>query len=519
MLLLSGLAILLVHNTFFHSGYFGFDELTYSTLAHDLFEGNLDKKLNLFSYRLGIILPLALSYFLFGINDFSNMIPSLLALLVTLFILLKYLRPFPMVIKIICALYFICFPIHLMYLAKPMPDIIVELGFLLCFSAYFLSSYSLKTKNDQLWVLFLIGGILIFLSKETFLIIYPFFLLLLISDLRAKKKHQFWKKSLLAVFIFLIGYFIYFYLSTGNPIIRVDAIFHERYISECSYEFQPLSILLKRVSYELWVDFMQWGVLIPVGFLMLLSKKYDLSKGERFILKSYLAMLLISNFMTISYTDYVPLCNDVRHFLFVFPLGVLGLGIGLKYLPKMNPATILIIGSTIIIQGLLCEYLLPETYWTIFLPLGAGVILWGFTKTRHLAVFLIITGIIMQFYHNAEYNLRTNHPAQKELIYFVISKPGKMNVITDSANTRLAKMYSQYANENISFFRYHDFDGDINFGDTPTYVILNGMTAWFSKVDWSEVPDEFKEESDALQLLFSNEIGKVFKWHSNRNEN
>ena len=499
-----------VHQTFFHGGYFGFDELTYSALADDLFKGDLDKSLNLFAHRYSILIPLALSYTLFGVNDFANMIPSFLSIIVILAISLYFLREFPVAIKWICTVYIICFPMHLMYLSKPMPDLIVELGFLLCFLALYHTRFSSGQKNYPLWTLFIIGGLMIFFAKETFLIIYPFFIFYFFKDLHKGKFKSFWIKSSGTLILLALGYFAFSYLYFGSPFIRVEAIFHERFISECSYEFQPLDVLIKRISYELWLDFIKSGVLIPLGFLVLLRKKHQLASSQNFILRSFLFLLLLSNFMTISYTAYVPLCNDVRHFLFVFPLGVFTLGIGLLHLKKLNWTEVILVSLSIFIQGLIVEWWYPETYLVIYSLIAFGVILFKLEKLKILAIIAITLGLGFQYYYNATYNLKTNHPAQKELLYFVLNKPGKKIVITDSANTRLGRMYAQYDTSMVEFVRYHEFEKSLDIENIPTYIILNGMTAWFSRVNWDLVPEKFKEDSDQLSLLMENEIGKVF---------
>ncbi len=133
---------------------------------------------------------------------------------------------------------------------------------------------------------------------------------------------------------FLAIYLLSYQIFLGNALARVEAIFTNRYLSACTYEIQPTAVLLQRIAYALWLDFVRHIFLLPLIFVPLRWR--TATPETKFLTKSWLALLLLSNFMTISYTQYVPLCNDVRHFLFTLPIGAMVFAQGLTQLPNLK---------------------------------------------------------------------------------------------------------------------------------------------------------------------------------------
>nr|MBS0037899.1 hypothetical protein [Saprospiraceae bacterium] len=396
------------------------------------------------------------------------------------------------------------------YLAKPMPDVLVELGFLLCFVAYYRTSFTTEKRMTPALVLFVMGTLLIFLSKETFLIIYPFFLLLLAADLWKRERWEFWKKVLFSVIAFLLFYFLYYWVATGNPLMRVEALFHDRYISECTYDLQPTEVMIRRIAYGMWFNFMKFGALIPIGFVLLLSKKYALSQGERFIFFSYLAVLLLSNFMTISYTSYVPLCDDTRHFLFVYPIAAMVVIIGFSHLNKMGLKHRAIIALTLILQWYITSSTYPENYFFIFIPIALGVFFWGKWKVTWPWALLVISGLFYQYISNVQYHRILNFPKQKKLIEYVLEKEAPVLIVTDPANSRIGNFYAGYRPEKHLFLSYKAYSELDSLPEGPVFFISNGMTSYHSNINWEEVPREITDAPQQLNPVMKNEAGEVY---------
>lgn len=501
---------LLIHFFFFHGGYFGYDELEYTNLAVKLLRGEYEHSLNLYAFRWAVILPLTFFYALFGIGDFANMLPTLISLLLILYITLDLMKEYSFAAKLIGVCLVVCTPIHLMYLAKPMPDVIVELGFLLCFAAYYKTSFSTSKSFRPAIAMFTAGVLLFFLAKETFLVFYPFFLVLLAVDIKKGQRWGFWKGAIISTFVFLAFYLGFFWVKAGNPFVRIDSLFHERYISECTYELQPAAVLIKRVLYGLWLDFMKFGVLIPVGFILLLFKKHSLKPTEKFIIASYLGTLLLSNFMTISYSSYVPLCDDSRHFLFVIPFAAMTAIIGFSHLKELGITERIIIALTILLQWYLTSSLFLENYTFIFLPIIPAILFWKKLNATWPWVLLVISGISYQYISNASYHKRLNFPDQKKLIEYVLEQPNLKIIVTDPANVRIGMFYANYPPGKDLFINYERYGKMKLPPNESIYFISNGITAYHSNINWDLVPDDILHAPEQKEPIMENPAGAVY---------
>jgi hypothetical protein len=129
------LAVVFAFHEYAYTGHYGFDDLEYAEMAHDLLEGNTDWD-NHFAHRLAITGPTALAYALFGINDMASALPGLVyTCLIGLVIVLLLRRHHPLVLSF--ALSLALFPLWFIYYTdKLMPDTAVAfytLGAVACY--------------------------------------------------------------------------------------------------------------------------------------------------------------------------------------------------------------------------------------------------------------------------------------------------------------------------------------------------------------------------------------------------
>ncbi|NJK83767.1 MAG: hypothetical protein HC912_08070, partial [Saprospiraceae bacterium] len=382
---------MMLHFQFFHGGYFGYDDLEYCRLAQQLLDGTFAHSDNLYTYRYTAFVPLALSYLAFGIGDFANFFVTLLALLTIIFLVLRMLPTVQVASKYLAALLLICYPMHLLYLEKPMPDLIVSLGFLLCFYSYYQIRFVANTNSLKAALLFIAGAILTFLAKETFLIFYPYFLVLFLSDWLKKQRWSFWKWTAIGGFSFIVLYLLAYQLFLGNAFARVEAIFTNRYISACTYELQPVVVLVKRIAYGLWLNFVRNVFLLPLIFVPILWKMAD--SQINFLTKSWLGLLLLSNFMSISYTQYVPLCNDARHFLFTLPVGTILFAHGLTQLPNLKWTAKIWMAKVLLFLLWISLVFQYEHTWYLYLPMLVGLAFHHFLPRKSILYTAFAIGL------------------------------------------------------------------------------------------------------------------------------
>ncbi len=412
---------------------------------------------------------------------------------------------FVMVLSLIFA------PLHLLYLEKPMPDIVTEFGFLLCFYAYFKEKFDENPVKSWIHVLiFMIGFLLIFFSKETFLIIYPFFLFFFISDIFRKKNQTFWVSTAISILLFGLIYLVLNYVFLGNFLARVDAIFTNRYISECTYELQPASVVVQRILYKLWVEMSRSGFLWPLGFVLLFLFRKNTEPINRFLSLSWIILMLLANFMTISYTHYVPLCHDPRHFLYILPLGAIIMAKGYLHFSSGNFTEKMVLSLLWVMQLVLGLYFLHENTWWLFIPLIAAVWVPKFKGASVLKLLLIVSALLSVYIQNVHYNQSINHKGQKALIEAVLKDSRQPKwILTDGANTNIGSFYAHYDDTN-QFVVFKDYDTKKHIG-RDMYIILNGMTAYLSNTDWDKVPGFVTSAEKNMPVFFKNEAGVVYK--------
>lgn len=496
-----------IHFMFFHGGYFGFDDIEYCRLANNLINGNFSHD-SLYAHRYSSILPISFSYLVFGVGDFANFTAGFLIFLITLFLILKALKGLDISQQWIAALLLIFAPMYLMYIEKPMPDIVVALGFTLSFLSYFSIRFDLSLfRNNASW--FSIGVIIMLLAKETFLIFYPFFVGLMIIDFINKNHRTFWKNVALSLSIFGVGFIIYSYFFLGDALARIHHIFEGQYLSDCSYDKLPLSATLQRIGYQFWFELVRNGFLIPLCFVPILLKNDDAK--QKFVAIGFIALLLLANFMTISYTSYIPLCPDPRHHIYILPLGVMVAAYGAGHLSKLSLTNII---SSLTILGLILFISVYNSYehkWWTYLPLMLGFIA-AYKQQKNWMIGLISISMLNIYVQNCIYNKKTNYADQKLLNEHVISViPGFKYVITDKVNSNYGLLNSSFDTTAVQFVDFRKSD-TFNFkSNVPQFLIMNGMTTYLSNTSWDDLPEFAKTAHEQLQKVYENKSGAVYK--------
>lgn len=506
------LLIMLFQFQFFYGGYFGYDDIEYIKLEKDVIFGTYKLDENLYSYRWTVVFPLSGLYKVFGINDFSNFIFNVIPRLLIVYFTIKLINNYSLSTKLITVLFISFLPTHLSYLEKPMPDVWIELGFLLCFSAYYGLKY-LQYKINYSIIQFSIGAIIIFLAKETFLILYPFFLILFVLDLKSMKNISFWKGIVIALVTFLTIYFLGFYILTGNALARINAIFQNRYIGSCSYDLLPMNILIDRIVYMLWFDLIRKGFLIPIGFFVLLSKK-NLKPQYRFILWSTISMLLLSNFMTILYTSYSPLSYDARHYMFLIPLLALTFSIGIENFKLLNIKDILVISIALLFQLIISYLMHYENVWYYYIPLILCFIYYFFYQNRVVFFIILSAALMVPFIQLLNYNRTINYAEQRQIFEIIKNENrGPYRIVTDPCNTELGKFYNKYQLNGAQIIEFKDFTTEMRKDQNiKTYIVLNGYTAFLANIGWEDYPDYVHNFENTMINHSKNKGEEIFIW-------
>ena len=509
------IAFLFFHHFYGFFGHYGFDDIMgYGYYAKIWADGHLFfLNEDFFSYRWGFIGLTGFFYSIFGMSDESSAIVPSLILLATVLLIFRILREHKRGVAVVAALIYVLDNWTIYYSDKLMPDTLVALcvfaSFAIIHNFRFVRSGEASGKHA-----FLLSLVLIFayISKQSVLLLFPVFFILLIIDFIQKRYIRFWLQT--ASFCVLMGllYLTSIYLLTGDPFSRFHAV--EQGLTDnlgaghsfsfCNYAIQPWSALFYRIGYEMIYKFIATGMMfsLMLGFFAILSFKIkDLleikSSGAYWSLILFLSVLS-SNFMTTSYKAYLPICPDIRHFLFLVPLAaVVAAPVLYSFAEQVKNRAKLILVSAIIL-GLSIYSGAGNMVWLyIFLFLlvllrsvlpDHPYILNGFLS----GVFLIALLPIISSMNTASKNA---YIEQREVIYkYLKSNPQKSIVFTNVIQSHFGKYLLEFEEDApTQFFSYSDIPGFDFSQKRIYYVLVNGSTRYMSNFNYKDLPECIKD--------------------------
>jgi 4-amino-4-deoxy-L-arabinose transferase-like glycosyltransferase len=338
IIVFSFILLMLVHVIFTFAGFYGDDDINYARYAADIVHNGISfsPALDQFQLRWATVYSAALMYRLFGINTFASTLPSTISLALCGILLYKILRYRKTGILFLSLVLFFFSRSVIFYSHRLLPDPTMCLAVFWMYYSY--RSYSLK-KQQHLWygIQFSVALALAVITKETIIIALPLFFIFFLKDIFKRQNFQFWKIAILLSLIFSFAYLAYFRITTGDLFYRYSVLLKKSYFNECSFDMLPFIYALKRIGYELWRGMLLNGnflVLLPGIASIIYRKKMGFTRIEKTDIFAFLILLCCANFMTISATSYVPLCQAPRHFMFLFLLQQLREG--LYFMPILN---------------------------------------------------------------------------------------------------------------------------------------------------------------------------------------
>ncbi len=504
--------ILILHHFFAYLGHFGYDDMHYARLAHDLTNAVFNPE-DHFSYRLTLVGLTSLSYRLFGVNDFASSLPSLLVSALSLllvFIILRKEKPAILVIGL--ALVGLNFW-TLFYSDKLMPDPLVAFSVLL--AIFLIFEFKFRKTNIPTIVYAFATALAVFLgfnAKGTIVLIVPLLAYFIIVDLLKKRDMKFWGLFVGFSVILLGSYFAFWQFYSGNALARLSAITQNSYLNLCSYSEQPFLFTLKRIGYGLVLLSVSHSLIVPFIFLlaspgMTFKKETFLLNDERsFFIGSAIVLFLSSNFMSISVSSYSPMCLDPRHYLFMIPIaGVAGVKVLRTELSKRN-FQLRFVGLSVLIFGIavINNY---DTAWTLYLPLvvvsSVLLILKGHASQTLVFTFLLIAALLINPAKMARYARKVNFTKQEQIVrQEVLSRQDSCLVITDQVQKNVAAYLSGFdPSSPCKFYTYDEFQSDDYRQDIPVFLLKNWYTNYLSNMAEHELP-YFAKMTKNQQLIF-----------------
>ncbi|MEO7446243.1 MAG: hypothetical protein ABIT96_06515 [Ferruginibacter sp.] len=369
--------LLVVHLAFVFTGFYNNDDLNYARYAAGIAQDGIlsVKAQNHYQLRWTVIFVSAFFYKIFGINAITSALCSFISVLLSGWLLKKIIHNYPPKVFVLSLVLFFFAHSILFYMQRILPDPAMCLAVLGMYTAY--RTYRLKQQNPiRYGLLFSLAFILAIITKETIIIALPLFILFFLADIYYKKYLNFWYYTIAFSLLFVFIYLLFFKITTGEYFYRYYLLQSNNYLSQCSFDKLPFENTLRRVGYELWYAMLLNGdmlILLPALAACFYRKKISqYVMVDRLDVSAFFILLCSANFMTISFSNYVPLCQDPRHFLFLFPFAAI-IGGPLLYAYLKEPAKFL---------------LLP-----VFILIATGIIFYlqaGSTKYLYLLFFLIL---------------------------------------------------------------------------------------------------------------------------------
>jgi 4-amino-4-deoxy-L-arabinose transferase-like glycosyltransferase len=400
MILAGFLLLMLIHLLLVFCGFYGGDDINFARYAADAANHgiNLTPATDQFQLRWVTVYSTAVFYKLFGMTAFTSSLSSFLSFIGCGILLYKILKESNLKIYLLSMTLFFFSQSIIFYSHRLLADPAVCFAALWMYYAY--RCFYLKNEHAFRYALYFASALLIaIMAKETIIIIVPLFAVLFLYDIFRKQRITFWKYAALLSILFVFLYLLYFKIATGDFLYRYHVLLANGYFTDCSYDQLPFIYTLKRIGYELWKAMLLNGdllVYIPAVAALIYRKKIGLNKPDAI---AFLILLLSANFMSISFTHYVPLCYDPRHFIFLIPFAAIcGGPILHAYFkePKrfiLLPLTMLIAAIIIFdVHGGNTKYL-----YLLFAVLLAGAYFAAFVFKGKSLLNIFIVGLLLLF--------------------------------------------------------------------------------------------------------------------------
>lgn len=507
ILLVASAIFLLWHHFYSFSTHFGFDDMHYAKLAHSVSVGSFETTMDHYTHRWGFIFPVGWMYKFFGVSDFTSALFPMVMTFLTVWLVWKMSATYDLWMRLWAVIFLITSEWVLFYSDKLMPDITVMFVATLIIYAY----WSVVYHNIKAWKGSGVTAFAVFycfITKETIILILPLLLIWFLIDIFYLKRNvMYWKLTLLFGLAIFGLYFGYSFWQVGDPMFRLMAIVSNGYFSACSYDVLPVSHLIKRIGYELWLNFVGNGLFLGVLFIIPLLwtnemlSKVTLLKEDSFWIFNALLLLLLSNFMTSSPNAYTPLCLDIRHYLFVVPSIAIASGIGIQ---QFLSSTLKYKYAWIVVAIFMfvVAYIFKLGHLYQYFGIALLMVIYYFSKTKSLFAFAdkyfwIVLFVILFYTPYASYQdaKNYNYHSQKILVNKHLkdySHPSKLLIITNPVEKNIDEYILGFDFKNIQFLAYKDVTDSIVSAFDSVMMIGNGMTSYLSNIQWEDLPEWVK---------------------------
>ncbi|MES2776462.1 MAG: hypothetical protein V4722_19955 [Bacteroidota bacterium] len=398
-------AVYLLTKWLFFKGFSGTDDLHYANLAANVLKGSYSPIVpgDIFSARAGLVYFQAIIYFIGGINAFTTQIATLvvtvLCCYLTVFKLGRLKDTGPVLVA--CSLFYFN-PVLNVATLGILPDVFVMLTVIVIILLW--KKVMVEKSKVQFFLLNLSIGCIILAGmffKENVLIFVP---LIICLGIWQKDKSGI-KAAAIITATFITGVLIcglVYWHFTGDFLFRVHQIQNSTYLNPCNYALLPAKDLVVRLTYGVWWEFITTGFypVILAAFILVfrLVAEKKFKSNIPFDAACFIILLLLGLYFPFSLKGYQPLCFNARHFIFLYPFGIL---IATRFIQdafeKNGLLTKYLLSVSLLL--LLCAFIGTNNkwHWMMYGLFSAYFLLLAFSKnnpllfrTRHAGFALLL---------------------------------------------------------------------------------------------------------------------------------
>lgn len=509
LIILFFFGLLLLHHLFGFTGPFGFDDIEYAHLGYLIFDGRPDWT-NPFIFRFGIVLPNAISQFVFGINEHSAAIYPLAISLGILIIVLNHTAK-DWQSKLTATALLLFSPWIFFYSDKIGADIPVVFFILLAISILYNYRFDEHKKSGYLYgSYFALTLFLGLLTKETIWFLFPLVTIFFCRDIIKKQHYKFWISTVCVLALLMFVYLLWQKLAFNNWFYRFSLIKDNSYQNICNYDTQPFLVVFNRVAYELWIYLLNQSSFIPIVFLLATIDKRFLSAAftkANFWTLSAIVLVLSANFWTISYNSYHPLCVDVRHYLYIFP--VIAIAVANNYQKLATKRSIVLVLFFCALVLLFVDRLGIKNLAVVntVVPGAIFLLMLVFRNHRKQIMLLLIFVPLFNLCHQIKVATGYNYNHQKEVAKNFLEDKHDVTIYTSEAQKRLFNYYLEFKDKsNLSISPYHFFSKLESGYHYWNYHVLQQTN------ELGSVPAELEAVSTEKNSVYNSDIIKIYKW-------
>lgn len=470
--------------------------MEYAEMAYKLLSGDTDYS-NHFTYRFSIIIPTAIAYFFFGVNDWSSSIPPMIASSLVLLLVYRLLKK-ESIATISIALSMTLFSEwFLFYGNKLMVDIYVCLGVLSLIYSMYQVRFCQPKSTIKYALLFALSLLFSFMAKGTIILILPLLLFLFLHDIIRREQLLFWEKSIFFSFLVLLLYFILLHVLTGDFTSRFAAIELNGYVNRCSYVLQETTVVFKRITRDFFEMLRNegpaWGFIFVITALFFNRKLhfFSLKTPLSFFLVSSLLLLFSSNFMSISLSGYNPMCIDLRHYLWLIPVSAIATSLLIKEtsFDKKFQVTALSLLCFLCLNTFLSE---SKLLWKLYFPLSSLFLVFVIVKNQFFRntafpVLFAVIFMIQPFYISSGAR-KANYNGQVSFIKETLFKTTKPQIIfTDKVQARIGNYLAGFDTTKTKFVALDNVSTYFQSGKEKK-ILLNPYTHFFAGTSYENYP-------------------------------